>query len=394
MNNKRDENKKILHNNFLNKNRKGLSAIIITLIIVGLSLVAVGIVWGVVSNLLQSSEEQTTSQYDTLFLDMKVEKVALEDEGISVIIRRGSGGGTISGVAITISDGENTKVIKREVSDFEQLEQKTFSITSSEMGDVVFVKSVSVSPLLQNSVGNVLDSLDVVYFSSCLSILNSGNSKGDGLYVIDVDKTGPENPFRVYCDMTTDGGGWTLVWSNLRERTNKPVTSLSWEDAVNTLPKYSGDFSNDLEKFDFFLGLKYWEIISQEGELMYYWKPNYGTIIAQSFVAKFSLDDSDYYKISFTDYVQKVGSQTAGIYNYNNAKFSTFDSDHDTSSGNCAIGYSNTPWWYRECWSGSINGGGENSGQGYYNGAYWYSSAKQWGDVNGMGAGNGWIWVR
>ena len=141
-------------------NKRGLSAIIITLIIVGLSLVAVGIVWGVVSNLLKSSEEQSTSQYDTLFLNMKVEKVVSEQDGISVQISRGSGGGTISGVAITISDGENTKVIKREVAGFEPLEHKTFSITSSEMENLVFVKSVSVSPLIQKNVGNVLDKLE------------------------------------------------------------------------------------------------------------------------------------------------------------------------------------------------------------------------------------------
>jgi hypothetical protein len=184
---------------------------------------------GVVSNLLQSSEEQTTSQYDTLFLDMKVEKVALDEDGISVSVSRGSGGGTISGVAITISDGENTKVIKREVSDFEQLEQKTFSITSSEMGDVVFVKSVSVSPLIQNSVGNVLDSLESDYFYSCLAILNYGNSNGDGMYTIDIDKTGPENPFRVYCDMTTDGGGWTRIdYSEDLPLENRWTTGDAW----------------------------------------------------------------------------------------------------------------------------------------------------------------------
>jgi hypothetical protein len=210
-------------------NKRGLSAIIITLIIVGLSLVAVGIVWGVVSNLLQSSEEQTTSQYDTLFLDMKVEKVALEDDGISVSVSRGSGGGTISGVAITISDGENTKVIKREVSDFEQLEQKTFSITSSEMGDVVFVKSVSVSPLIQNSVGNILDSLESDYFYSCLAILNYGNSNGDGMYTIDIDGVGSEKPIQVYCDMTTDGGGWTRIdYSEDLPLENRWTTGDNW----------------------------------------------------------------------------------------------------------------------------------------------------------------------
>ena len=39
---------------------------------------------------------------------------------------------------------------------------------------------------------------------SCKEILRSGNSKGDGEYWIDPEKSG--NPLKVYCDMSRYGG--------------------------------------------------------------------------------------------------------------------------------------------------------------------------------------------
>ena len=237
-------------------------------------------------------------------------------------------------------------------------------------------------------------------FTSCKDILEksfefSKFKLNSGIYKINPDGT---NEFEVYCDMITDGGGWTLVWSNLRGGSNKPTTSLNWNNAINTIPIYQNDkqLNTNLEEVVVYTGLKYWKLIG-ENEIRYDWANDYNSNIDQSFIADYSLDENDFYRINMTNYNQRVGETEAGFYlTHNGMKFTTHDSDNDIhlGNGNCGTFYSLTPFWYNSCWSGSINGGGENEGSGKFNGAYWYKANLKWGTDDGEGAGNGWIFIR
>ncbi|XP_078352962.1 fibrinogen-like protein A [Oculina patagonica] len=45
----------------------------------------------------------------------------------------------------------------------------------------------------------------------CLNILDSGQSRGSGLYWIDPNGGSTDDSFQAFCDMDTESGGWTLI---------------------------------------------------------------------------------------------------------------------------------------------------------------------------------------
>ena len=56
-----------------------------------------------------------------------------------------------------------------------------------------------------------LGSIQELAVPSCKSLSSSVHPSG--VYWVDLDSGSHDNAFKVYCDMETDGRGWTLVWS-------------------------------------------------------------------------------------------------------------------------------------------------------------------------------------
>jgi hypothetical protein len=55
------------------------------------------------------------------------------------------------------------------------------------------------------------DGFSCTHYASCASLLAGEPGLASGVFVLDADGGGPGLPFSAYCDMQTDGGGWTRI---------------------------------------------------------------------------------------------------------------------------------------------------------------------------------------
>ena len=150
----------------------------------------------------------------------------------------------------------------------------------------------------------------------------------------------------VYCDMTTDNGGWIVIQRN---RKNIQLSfAKNWRE-------YEEGFG-DLNK-EFWAGLELIHILTQRGQ----WKMRVdyqfnNKTWSYLHYNQFSVGSaSEGYPLTFGGFTGVGTDQFTYLSNLNGMKFTTPDNDNDHNiGGNCAAVYK-SGWWYRDCYNININ---------------------------------------
>jgi len=176
----------------------------------------------------------------------------------------------------------------------------------------------------------------------CLAFYQAG-IKTNGIYKVTMNNI---KTMEVYCDQTTDGGGWTVI----QRRVDGTVNFYrNWKEYKEGFGKYQHEFYLGNEKI-YILSLQ--GMYPKGSELridMEDWEE-------KKVFAKYSLfqigNEVTKYQLHASGFSGNAGDSLA---HHNGRKFSTYDQDNDDHVSFCARKYRGS-WWYGTCHDANLNG--------------------------------------
>ena len=131
------------------RDKKGLSAVITTIIIVAIGLVAVAIVFAVVQNLLSKSNTDIdfmTKCQDAGFVITDVTCANTNPDVCSVTVKRTSGSLAVDGVRVVVSDGTTSSTPSDSAGDLQVGATRTVSGVTMPAGSATDIVQAEVYP--------------------------------------------------------------------------------------------------------------------------------------------------------------------------------------------------------------------------------------------------------
>ncbi|CAL8354281.1 unnamed protein product [Arctogadus glacialis] len=146
---------------------------------------------------------------------------------------------------------------------------------------------------------------------------------------------------RVYCDMETDGGGWTVFQRRMNGNT----------DFYRSWSEYRAGFGNVSQEF--WIGNELLHHLTQAGPMAMRVELRAENETAYAHYSTFSVaSEENHYSLQLSGFTGTAGDS---MKYHNGRPFSTHDQDPDPLGIHCARAYMGG-WWYKNCYKTNLNG--------------------------------------
>ena len=157
------------------KDKRGLSTVIATLLIILLVIVSVGIIWAVIGNIIETSSGSIS--FDEFTINLEILSANQVDSVVNVKVRRNPGIGNLEGIIFSIFNGTDRFRYEKKNVSMEEFDIKTFVLDYE--GKIV---SISIYPIIRTDAGKIIvgDLADVYYFVSTSTGSGDEDEGGSG----------------------------------------------------------------------------------------------------------------------------------------------------------------------------------------------------------------------
>ncbi|XP_071510649.1 fibrinogen-like protein 1 [Diadema antillarum] len=187
---------------------------------------------------------------------------------------------------------------------------------------------------------NLICTISYVFPRDCSEVAKSG-PRASASYLI--RPTGMTHAFEVYCDLSTDGGNWTLLQ---RRKDGSVSFNRLWVD-------YKFGFGDVLSEH--WLGNdKIYHLTAQRDYELRVELGDFEGNEAFAIYKSFRIDNETLnYQLHVSDYSGNAGDSLSA---HNGLLFTSQDRDNDNYELNCALEHVGSAWWYDHCLFANLNG--------------------------------------
>ncbi|XP_063797625.1 fibroleukin-like [Pseudophryne corroboree] len=287
-------------------------------------------------NLLESNLQSVTSVLHTLQDESKVNLSRIEDRLNSLVVLLL---GILSGCELPCNES---------VQKLSALESRRLKTLETKEELPLTVKNVA-------NMGSPVDSserTERLFPRDCADIYKQG-IRDNGIYTIQPIPL--RHPFEAYCDMVTDGGGWTVFQ---RRQDGTVDFNRTWQEYKQGFGSFQGEH---------WLGNEHLHSLTRLGQhTLRIELEDWYSVKRHANYRKFKVaSEQNKYRLTAREYHGNAGNALSYSRNYNHDHkyFTTHDSDNDNyPSGNCGS-YYGSGWWFDTCLAANLNGK-------YYRGRY------------------------